>query len=89
MGFAGAMGLSGALLDRIIYDEDEHNVTGSPMDYGMAAASDLPSIEIVSYHSPNTGRPIGSKGMLAPFGVVAERQLLTPEAVLTLLHRRG
>jgi len=104
---AVAMGLSGALREHVVYDADGHNVTGSLMDYGIAAAGDLPPIEIVSHQSPNTRTPTGSKGMseggvmgavgavtlavndaLAPFGVVAERQPLTPEAVLGLLRNR-
>jgi carbon-monoxide dehydrogenase large subunit len=104
---AVAMGLSGALRERIVYDVDGHNVTGSLMDYGIAVAGDLPPIEILSHHSPNSRTPTGSKGMseggvmgavgavtlavndaLAPFGVVAERQPLTPQAVLGLLRRR-
>lgn len=105
---AVAMGLSGALREHIVYDADGHNVTGSLMDYGIAAAGDLPPIEIVSHHSPNTRTPTGSKGMseggvmgavgavtlavndaLAPFGVVADRQPLTPPAVLALLRGQG
>lgn len=104
---AVAMGLSGALREHVVYDAGGHNVTGSLMDYGIAAAGDLPPIEIVSHQSPNTRTPTGSKGMseggvmgavgavtlavndaLAPFGVVAERQPLTPEAVLGLLRNR-
>jgi aerobic carbon-monoxide dehydrogenase large subunit len=104
---AVAMGLSGALRERVVYDADGHNVTGSLMDYGIAAAADLPAIEIVSHHSPNTRTPTGSKGMseggvmgavgavtlavndaLAPFGVVADRQPLSPGAVLALLRGR-
>ena len=102
---AVAMGLSGALREQVVYDEDGHNVTGSLMDYGIAVAGDLPPIEIVSHHSPNTRTPTGSKGMseggvmgavgavtlavndaLAPFGVVAERQPLSPPMVLGLLR---
>ena len=99
-----AMGLSGALREHVVYDDDGHNVTGSLMDYGIAVAGDLPPIEIVSCHTPNSRTPTGSKGMseggamgavgavtlavndaLAPFGVVAERQPLTSEAMLGLL----
>ncbi len=105
---AVAMGLSGALREHVIYDADGHNVTGSLMDYGIAVAADLPPIEIVSRHTPNTRTPTGSKGMseggvmgavgavtlavndaLASFGVVAERQPLTPPAVLGLLRGVG
>ncbi len=60
---AVAMGLSGALRECIVYDADGHNVTGSLMDYGLATAADLPAIEIVSRHTPNTRTPTGSKGM--------------------------
>lgn len=102
---AVAMGLSGALREHVVYDADGHNVTGSLMDYGIAVAADLPPIEVLSAHTPNTGTPTGSKGMseggvmgavgsvtlavndaLAPFGVVAERQPLTPMAVLALIE---
>jgi carbon-monoxide dehydrogenase large subunit len=104
---AVAMGLSGALREHVVYDCDGHNVTGSLMDYGIALARDLPPIEIVSHHSPNTRTPTGSKGMseggvmgavgsvtlavndaLVPFGVLAERQPLSPLAIFGLLRGR-
>lgn len=102
------MGFAGPLREPIVSDADGHHVTGSLMDYGIAAAGDLPPIEIVSHHSPSTRTPTGSKGMseggvmgavgavtlavndaLAPFGVVADRQPLTPPAVLALLRGQG
>lgn len=58
-----AMGLSGALRERVAYDAAGHNVTGSLMDYGLSAAADLPSIEIVPCHTRSARTPTGSKGM--------------------------
>ena len=100
-----ALGLSGSLREQIVYDPDGHNVTGSFMDYGLSCAADLPPIEIIHCHTPNTRTPTGSKGMseggvmgatgavtmavndaLAPFGVVAARQPLTPQAIRALLN---
>lgn len=60
---AVAMGLSGALREQVVYDEAGQNLTGSFTDYAMSVAADLPSIEIVSCHTPSTRNPIGAKGM--------------------------
>jgi carbon-monoxide dehydrogenase large subunit len=102
---AVALGLSGALREHMIYDDDGHNVTGSFMDYGVATAGDLPPIEVIACHTPSRRTATGGKGMseggvmgaagavtmavndaLAPFGVVADRQPLSPSAVRALIE---
>jgi len=102
-----AMGLSGALLEHMRYDENAQNITGSLADYLVATASDLPNFEILAMHTPSRGNPLGTKGMaeggvmgsigalanavndaLAPFGVVAERQPLSPDYLRSLLRSK-
>jgi carbon-monoxide dehydrogenase large subunit len=101
-----AMGLSGALLEHMRYDEHGNNITGSLADYLVATATDLPGFEVIPMHTPSRGNPVGIKGMaeggvmgaigviasavndaLAPFGVVAERQPLSPDYLRSLLRQ--
>jgi carbon-monoxide dehydrogenase large subunit len=102
---AVAMGISGALLEEIVYDERGQNRTGSFADYLLATAVEIPPIEVISQHTPSRHTPTGSKGMseggvmgavgvlpsavndaLAPFGVVACRQPLSPIYLRELLR---
>lgn len=101
-----AMGLSGALLEHMRYDEYGNNITGSLADYLVATSTDLPDFEVIPMHTPSRGNPVGIKGMaeggvmgaigviasavndaLAPFGVVAERQPLSPDYLRSLLRQ--
>jgi carbon-monoxide dehydrogenase large subunit len=100
-----AMGISGVLLEEIVYDENGQNRSGSFADYMLATAVEIPPIEVVSQHTPNRRTPTGSKGMseggvmgaigsvmsavndaLAPFGVVADRQPLSPDYIRGLIR---
>jgi carbon-monoxide dehydrogenase large subunit len=100
-----AMGLSGALLEHMRYDENANNITGSLADYLVATSTDLPDFEVIPMHTPSKGNPVGTKGMaeggvmgavavimsavndaLAPFGVVADRQPLSPDYLKSLLR---
>jgi len=100
-----AMGLSGALLEHMRYDEDGNNITGSLADYLVATSTELPNFEVIPMHTPSRGNPVGTKGMaeggvmgaagvimsavndaLAPFGVVADRQPLSPDYLRSLLR---
>ncbi|TAK81787.1 MAG: xanthine dehydrogenase family protein molybdopterin-binding subunit [Betaproteobacteria bacterium] len=102
-----AMGLSGALLEHMRYDEHAQNITGSLADYLVATATDLPRFEILAMHTPSRGNPVGTKGMaeggvmgsigaianavndaLAPFGVIADRQPLSPDYLRSLLRSK-
>jgi carbon-monoxide dehydrogenase large subunit len=58
-----AMGISGVLLEEIVYDASGQNRSGSFADYMLATAVEIPSIEIISQHTPNRRNPTGSKGM--------------------------
>jgi aerobic carbon-monoxide dehydrogenase large subunit len=100
-----AMGISGVLLEEVIYDETGQNRSGSFADYLLATAVEIPPIEVVSQHTPSRHTPTGSKGMseggvmgaigalpnavndaLTPFGVVVDRQPLSPMYLRELLR---
>lgn len=103
-----AMGLSGALLEEVVYDENGQNLSATFADYLVATACELPNFEILHHHTPNKRTPAGIKGMaeggvmgaigavtnavndaLAPFGVVADRQPLSPQYLRSLLRERS
>lgn len=103
-----AMGLSGALLEEVVYDENGQNLSATFADYLVATACELPNFEILHHHTPNKRTPAGIKGMaeggvmgaigavttavndaLAPFGVVADRQPLSPQYLRSLLRERN
>lgn len=105
---AVAMGVSGVLLEEVVYDENGQNRSGSFADYLMATAVEIPPIEVISLPTPNARTPTGSKGMseggvmgaigavmnavndaLAPFGVMAERQPLSPDYIRSLLRGKA
>lgn len=102
-----AMGLSGALLEHVVYDESGQNLSSTLADYLIATACELPDFEILPMHTPNRRTPAGLKGMaeggvmgaigaltnavndaLAPFGVTADRQPLSPPYIRGLLRGR-
>jgi carbon-monoxide dehydrogenase large subunit len=102
---AVAMGISGVLLEEIVYDDNGQNCSGSFADYALATAAEIPPIEVISLHTPNHRTPTGSKGMseggvmgsigavmsavndaLSPFGVVADRQPLSPQYIRSLVR---
>ena len=56
------MGISGALLEEIVYDETGQNRSGSFADYLVATAVEIPPIEVIS-HTRLTDNADGSKGM--------------------------
>ncbi len=103
-----AMGLSGALLEEVVYDENGQNLSATFADYLVATACELPNFEILHHHTPNKRTPAGIKGMaeggvmgaigavtnaindaLAPFGVVADHQPLSPQYLRSLLRERS
>jgi carbon-monoxide dehydrogenase large subunit len=60
---AVAMGLGGALMEDIAYDESAQPRAGSLADYLLPTATDLPDIEIIHLSTPNALTPVGIKGM--------------------------
>jgi len=60
---AVALGISGVLRERVVYDETGQNLTGSFLDYAMPLAADIPPIELISMHTPSRRTFSGTKGM--------------------------
>ena len=58
-----AMGISGALLEQIVYDQSGQIRSGSFADYLLATAAEIPPIEVIGLDRPTPGTPTGSKGM--------------------------
>jgi aerobic carbon-monoxide dehydrogenase large subunit len=72
-----AMGLSGSLLEQVVYDsETGQNVTSTLADYLVATSCELPNFEIMPMHTPNRHTPAGIKGM-AEGGVMGAIGALT------------
>jgi carbon-monoxide dehydrogenase large subunit len=71
-----AMGLSGALLEHVFYDEAGQNLSSTLADYLVATACELPNFEILPMHTPNKRTPMGLKGM-AEGGVMGAIGALT------------
>lgn len=60
---AVAMGLSGAMFEEVVYDEAGQNLSATLADYIIATATELPEVEIIAMHTPNSRTPAGIKGM--------------------------
>lgn len=60
---AVAMGLSGATLEQVLYDESGQNLTATLADYRIASPLELPDIDVVPHHTPSRSTPAGIKGM--------------------------
>ncbi|MFG1302993.1 xanthine dehydrogenase family protein molybdopterin-binding subunit [Xanthobacter autotrophicus] len=73
---AVAMGLSGALMEQVFYDETGQNLSSTLADYLLATACDLPDFEILPLHTPSRRTPAGIKGM-AEGGVMGAIGALT------------
>jgi carbon-monoxide dehydrogenase large subunit len=71
-----AMGLSGALLEQVVYDGTGQNLSASLADYHVATAVEMPNIELIPMHTPNRRTPAGIKGM-AEGGVMGAVGALT------------
>jgi len=60
---AVAQGLGQALLEAVVYDEDNGQlISGSFMDYCMPRATDMPAFRIADVIVPATTNPLGVKG---------------------------
>jgi carbon-monoxide dehydrogenase large subunit len=58
---AVAMGLSGELLEEIVYDENGQIRSGSFADYLLATAAEIPPIEVIGLDRPTPKTPTGSR----------------------------
>ena len=56
-------GIGGALLEKMVYDENGQLLTGSLADYLIPTASDIPVIEILHSETPSKLNELGLKGL--------------------------
>ena len=73
---AAAQGIGGALLERLVYDEDGQPLSVSFVDYLVPTAEDVPDIEVIVIEHPTAANPLGLKGsgeggMAGTFAAVA------------------
>ena len=81
-----AMGLSGSLFEHIEYDQATgQNLSGTLADYLVATAHEIPHMELISMHTPNSATPAGIKGM-AEGGVMGSIGALTNAVNDALSH---
>jgi carbon-monoxide dehydrogenase large subunit len=59
---ATAQGLSGALLEEFVYDEQGQPLSTSFMDYLLATVAELPEVESFWFEYPDVNNPLGVKG---------------------------
>ncbi|NMH98087.1 xanthine dehydrogenase family protein molybdopterin-binding subunit [Pseudonocardia acidicola] len=58
-----AQGISQALLEEVVYDEEGNPLTATFADYGFPSAAELPSFELVDQATPTPINPLGAKGI--------------------------
>jgi CO/xanthine dehydrogenase Mo-binding subunit len=58
-----AQGLGGALLEKIVHDEDGQPQTSTMLDYLLPTATDVPDIRIEHIESPSPSTSLGTKGV--------------------------
>jgi len=68
-------GISAALYEQVIYDEEGQLLTASFADYLAPTATEIPKIEVIGYETPSSLTLVGSKG-------VGETGALAPQAAI-------
>ena len=68
-------GIGGCLLEKVVYDSQGQNLTGSLMDYLILVAAQMPPIEIIHTETPSPLNELGVKGLgeggvVGPPGVI-------------------
>ena len=58
-----ATGVSQALYEEVVYDEDANPLTGNFVTYAFPSAADLPSFDSVEMETPTPINPLGAKGI--------------------------
>ncbi|HEU4671826.1 MAG TPA: xanthine dehydrogenase family protein molybdopterin-binding subunit [Candidatus Limnocylindrales bacterium] len=57
-----AQGIGGALLERLVFDEDGQPQTTSFMDFRLPTVDDIPEVRLAHFETPSTLNPLGVKG---------------------------
>ncbi|MCB1000598.1 MAG: xanthine dehydrogenase family protein molybdopterin-binding subunit [Acidimicrobiales bacterium] len=58
-----AAGVSQAMYEHVVYDEDGNPLTANFMDYALPSAAEFPSFEVHSTETPTPLNPLGAKGI--------------------------
>ena len=56
-------GIGQALYEEFVYDDDGNPLTGSFLDYGFPAASEMPSFDVLLVEHPSPNNSLGVKGI--------------------------
>jgi carbon-monoxide dehydrogenase large subunit len=56
-------GIGGCLLEKVVYDAQGQNLTGSLLDYLVPVAAQMPDLEIIHSESPSPLNELGVKGL--------------------------
>ncbi len=67
---ATAQGISQALYEEFVFDEDGNPLTNSFADYALPSAAEIPSIETHFIETPSPRNPLGAKGV-GEIGMIA------------------
>ena len=81
-------GIGGCLLEKVVYDSQGQNLTGSLMDYLIPVAAQMPPIEIIHTETPSPLNELGVKG-LGEGGVVGPPGVIVNGVCRTLLRHRN
>jgi aerobic carbon-monoxide dehydrogenase large subunit len=60
---ATALGIAGALYERLVYDEEGQLLSGTLADYLVPTAGEIPNFEVIAMHTPSRQTATGGKGM--------------------------
>ena len=80
-----AQGIGQALYEEFVYDEDGNPLTSNFMDYGVPAASELPSYESHLMQTPSPNNVLGAKG-IAESGTIGAVPAVQNAVVDALSH---
>lgn len=82
-----AHGVGQALLEKCVYDEAGHLITGSYLDYTIPRANDLPSFKLGFTETPCPHNPLGVKGCGEAGAIAAPAALINAVTdALGILH---
>jgi carbon-monoxide dehydrogenase large subunit len=80
-----AQGIAQALFEEFVYDDAGQPLTGSFLDYGLPAASELPAFECRTTVTPSPNNPLGVKG-IAESGTIGAPPAVQNAVIDALAH---
>lgn len=80
-----AQGISQALLEEVVYDEDGNPLTATFADYGIPSAAELPSFTLLDMATPTHVNPLGFKG-IGEAGTIGSTPAVQSAVIDALAH---